>query len=322
MRNRILILAIAAFAAILSAASQAQALVITPTFTAAFATDFGVSGENAWIAAANVYTSNFTDPIHINITVDAVAGTGVFGQSQSALVGSNFAIMQAALVADAKSADDHTAVGPGGSASGADPTGGAGTFWATTAEGKALGLIADSTANVDGITTFGAGFNWDFTGNTPASNAFDFQGVAAHEISEVMGRIGLKGGNIGGFAPSYSVLDLFSYTGPGSRSLAGGANAFFSIDAGNSLLKEYNNYLVNGLDSRDWAPGTNDAFNQFSDPGVVNAVSATDIRELDVIGYDLKTSGGATPEPATLSLWGLGVAISVFARRRSQRKSN
>jgi hypothetical protein len=43
---------------------------------------------------------------------------------------------------------------------------------------------------------------------------------------------------------------------------------------------------VNNLDSRDWAPGTNDAFNQFSDFGVVNPVSHVDLQVMDVIGFD------------------------------------
>jgi hypothetical protein len=49
----------------------------------------------------------------------------------------------------------------------------------------------------------------------------------------------------------------------------------------------YNDFTTNGLDSRDWAPGTNDSFNQFSGAGVTNPVSAVDLQELDVIGYDL-----------------------------------
>jgi hypothetical protein len=50
---------------------------------------------------------------------------------------------------------------------------------------------------------------------------------------------------------------------------------------------------VNGFDSRDWAPGTNDSFNQFSGPSVVNPVSAIDLQLMDVIGYDLITPPAA-----------------------------
>ncbi len=38
------------------------------------------------------------------------------------------------------------------------------------------------------------------------------------------------------------------------------------MDNGVTLLKLFNDPTVNSLDSRDWAPGTNDSFNQFSSP--------------------------------------------------------
>ena len=59
-------------------------MIITPTFTANFDTNFGVNAtaaKAAWAAAAQVFTSHFSDNIHINITVDAVPGTSVFGES-------------------------------------------------------------------------------------------------------------------------------------------------------------------------------------------------------------------------------------------------
>jgi hypothetical protein len=95
--------------------------------------------------------------------------------------------------------------------------------------------------------------------------------------------------------------------------LGKGAGQNFSIDNGSTLLKLYNNPLANGLDSRDWAPGSNDAFNQFSNSGVNNSVSVVDLRTMDVIGYDR-----VIPEPGTGSLIVLGLVASVFARRRKQ----
>jgi hypothetical protein len=136
----------------------------------------------------------------------------------------------------------------------------------------------------DGGTTFGAGNPFTFSGSI-AAGTFDFQGVAAHEISEVMGRIGLFGGMIGNTPDSFSLIDNFSYTGAGTKGLRGGAGNNFSIDNGTTLLKLFNDSSANGLDTRDWAPGSNDAFNQFSNGGVVNPVSAVDLQLMDVIGY-------------------------------------
>jgi hypothetical protein len=293
------------------------ALIITPTFTAAFVSNFGASAvdaENAWIAAANVFQTNFSDPIHINITVNAVAGTAVFGQSNLPIRTVSYANLRAFAVADAKTADDATATGPGGSVSATDPVSGTHTWAVSRAEAKALGLIPDDLTN-DGTTTFGAGNPFTFSGPI-AAGTFDFQGLAAHEISEVMGRLGLmKNTN-----SSYSMADLFTYSAADTR---GGAfigpcpstasNDFFSIDNGQTLLKKENDYCANGLDVDDWAPGTNDSFNQFSHAGVVNAVSEVDLRQMDVLGYDRVV---ATPEPSTLALMLTGLAGSLFLRGR------
>jgi len=50
-------------------------MIITPTFTPGFDANFGVNAaaaRAAWITAAKVFTDAFSDPIHINITVDAL----------------------------------------------------------------------------------------------------------------------------------------------------------------------------------------------------------------------------------------------------------
>lgn len=315
----------AAFAIVLVVAlamiSPAQAgLIITPTFTSNFVTNFGANAtaaENAWIAAAQVFENNFTDNIHVNITVDAVSGTSVFGQSNTFLDSFSYSTLYNAVVNDAKTPNDSIAIGPGGSVSATDPTGGAGTWWVTTAEAKALSLISDNLST-DGTTTFGAGNPFTFSGPIQPGT-YDFQGVAAHEISEVMGRLGISGGTIGNFPNSYSLIDLFSYTGAGTRGLVGGPNENFSIDNGTTLLKLYNNPKANGLDSRDWAPGTNDSFNQFSNSGVVNPVSAVDLQEMDVIGYDLKQAPAPVPEPSSLTLLSIGIAGFLGSRMRRKR---
>jgi hypothetical protein len=291
-------------------------LIFVPTFTANFNADFGsnaAAAQAAWIAAASVFSSNFSDNIHINITVDAVAGTSVFGQSSTSLLSTSYANFRSLLVADSKTADDATALGAGGSFTAADPTGGAGTWWVSRAEAKAIGLITDDGTN-DGTTTFGAGNPFTFSGAI-APGTYDFQDVAAHEISEVMGRLGLSGGTVGSFANSYSLIDNFSYTAPGTKGLGNGAGNNFSVNNGTTLLKLWNNAASNGLDSRDWAPGTNDAFNQFSNSGVVNAVSATDLRLMDVIGYDLIT----VPEPSTFPLIALGLG-ALAGMKKLRRK--
>jgi hypothetical protein len=264
-------------------------LVITPTFTDNFNVFFGAhatEAQAAWRAAARIFTENFTDNIHINITVDAVAGTDVFGESETSYISTPYDNLRARMVADAKSSNDRVAIGANGSMTVADPTNGTGTWFVTRPQAKAIGLIPDDLAN-DGKTTFGAGNPFTFSGAI-AAGTFEFRGIAAHEISEVMGRSGLSGKPISGFPPNpFSLIDNFSYTAAAKKGLAGGPGNNFSIDNGKTLLKLWNDPTQNGLDSRDWAPGTDDSFNQFSGPGVVNAVSVVDLELMDVIGYDL-----------------------------------
>jgi hypothetical protein len=290
--------------------------IFTPTFTAAFNTNFGANAavaQAAWLAAANILGSNITDDIHINITVDAVAGTGTLGSSSTNIASVSFLSLYNALVADATSADDFTVTNPGGSlADGVDPLGGASDhlWWVSRVQAKALSLLADDLVN-DGSTTFGAGHNYTFSGAI-APGTYDFQGVVLHELTEVMGRVGISGGIISG-KPGYTAVDAYSFSGPGARVLGNGANANFSIDSGASLLKAFNNQSANGGDSRDWASGTNDAFNAFTSTGVLNGLSAVDLRILDVVGFDL---GSPVPEPGSVTLLMSGLVGLAYLRRK------
>ena len=85
--------------------------------------------------------THFSDPVTININVGycevgvQTLGSGALGESIYYLDYFNYSQIRNALVADAKSANDTTAIGTLPSA---DPTND-GTFWATTAQAKAIG---------------------------------------------------------------------------------------------------------------------------------------------------------------------------------------
>src|SRR5205085_11028769 len=70
----------------------------------------------------------------------------------------------------------------------ADATNGAGTFWVSSAQAKALGFATTSTS--DGAVGFASGVPWDLTGSVSAgSGVYDFQAVAMHELTRRMGRM-------------------------------------------------------------------------------------------------------------------------------------
>ena len=222
-----------------------------------------------------------SDPITVNITMKCVAGTSTLGESDTSLYGFSYSQIRQALVSDAKSSDDATAVA---TLPASDPTN-AKTWFVAKAQAKALGLIANDNTN-DGDFTFGAGFAYTYDPNNRAvPNEMDFIGVAMHEITEVMGRISLLGDNLDG-GPDYTPYDLFRYTGPGTRGLTNGGGVYFSINGGSTDLKDFNDQATLTGDASDWASGTDDSFNAFSGPGVLDALTAVDVQVMDVIGYD------------------------------------
>src|ERR1700736_2578441 len=300
-RSRATLLALVLAAA--AAATPATALTINLTYDpdSTFLNAGLSSADIAKMKAAASYavsdlTDNLTDGVNVNIKITAVPGTGTLGQSDSFLASTpNYSALRAAVAADAKTADDATALSSGGSLPTSDPIVSNHLYMVTTAEAKALGLVPDDLSN-DGTFTFGGGFSYTYDPNNRAvAGKIDFIGVAMHELSEIMGRIPLMGQNLTG-SPDYMLMDLFHYTGAGSRGLNQGPGRFFSIDNGTTLLKAFNNANANGGDPQDWASGTNDSFNAFGSFGVQNDLSLVDLRVMDVIGYDA-TGGSPTPTP-------------------------
>ena len=242
---------------------------------------------------AQLFASSFNNPITINLDVGwgeiagQSMGSGALGESETYLNTYSYSQVRSALAGHATSADQQAAVATLPSSSPA----GSGSYSIATAEARALGLTAAS-GSLDGYVGFGSGYAYTFDPNNQAvSGEYDFIGVAAHEISEVMGRDSYIGEGLG-----YTALDLFRYLSPGVRQLSAARTAYFSLDGGNANLDNFN--TVSGGDPGDWASSAgNDAFDAFSNSGVANTVGSTDMRELNVLGYSLPGSSSPNPAP-------------------------
>jgi hypothetical protein len=243
-------------------------------------------------AVVQYFETEFVNPITVNIDVGygEVAGqslgSGALGESITYINSYSYSQIRGALTADATSAADQTALV---SLPSSDP-GAGGSYWVATAEAKAMGL-AGASSSLDGYVGFSSAPNIFDYNNADGVTAgqYDFFGVVAHEISEVMGRF-IMGGS------SYTPLSLFDYSAAGVRDMSGAQPGYFSINGGSTNLDSFNSNA--GGDLADWASSAgNDAFLAFAKSGVVLPVTPTDLTELDVMGWNLASSSPPPPPP-------------------------
>ena len=281
--------------------------------------DSSVTGAPAAFTTAITYVVNlfdglFTNPATINIDVGwgeingIPLSSGDLGESEeSAAPAYSYDTVKNAFITTANASGDLSQLAAASTLPTSDPTSG-GTFDIGTADAKALGLIAGNSSAVDGYVGFSSSVSWSFIADaTPAASAYYFIGTAEHEITEVMGRDSDLGGYFN-YPNAYTLTDLFRYSASGVRDLSPGrrnSTAYFSIDNGVTNLGSWNNNAPNG-DLGDWypagpAPGGNDAFNDYSNSGVVGALTTTDITLMNVLGWD--TSIGATEVPNGVTGW-------------------
>ena len=235
-------------------------------------------------AAVQFYESAFLNPITLNIDVGygevngQALASGNIGQSEFNGNFYNYAQLKGALSANATSLDDSTAVG---TLPTVDPTSG-GNYLLSEGEQKALGLIAGNSNETDGYVGLNNADSFTYDpSNRAVAGEFDAIGDIEHEISEVMGRVQALGEN---FGPNvYEPLDLFRYSSSGIRDLTYG-DGYFSID-GTNLLMQYNNPNSGG-DPADWLPAIKGDSYGTDYEGLASLVSPTDLREMNIIGYD------------------------------------
>jgi hypothetical protein len=207
------------------------------------------------------------------------------------------------------------------------------TMQVTTANAKALGLLnnyagSDATINFNSLTT------WDFNhGNSIASGAYDFVGVAAHEIGHVLGfysgvdaTINANGLKDDSQLNNVEVLDLFRYS-DASKNLgvidATGSTTdkYFSLNKGATKIASFSQGVpYDGRQAGHWADNQNlGIMDPTTGNGELVQIVENDKRAFDAIGWTRANSQNA-PEPenfvGTLIFVAFGVRMMIQRRKK------
>jgi hypothetical protein len=355
-------------AAALVASGASHAL----TFNFNFIAGTSAQAQQAFIEAGNRWSAIFSDPITVTMTVGQQAlGTGILAQAGSVRTTFTYTQYKNALALDSSTADDATAVAnlPAGSSFNllinrtSDSPNGAGsavpyldsngsanntTLRLTNANAKAVGLtptpgtVTGCIGSCDALLVFGDAFTWDYDGsNGIAPNAYDFVGIAAHEIGHALGftsGVDILDTNSGSptnpagpfFAENQftwvNSLDLFRFS---SASIAAGGLGtiawtadstakYFSIDKGATVGPQFATGRVwgDGRQASHWKDGLDlGIMDPTAGLGELLEIDGNDVMALDVIGWNAVP----IPEPSTYALFGLGLMGLAWRKRAAMK---
>ena len=353
----------AAFALGLATCLSAPAAHASPIFSLTFISGTNAQAIASFQAAANFWASKFSNNVTLSFTVGTGSlGTGILGQTDAGMDLTTYSNFKSALTSHATSAADaqavadlsagssftsyinYTADNPNGSGS-ATPyvssgTGNDSAIRLTSANAKALGLatlaptISECGGSCDGFIEFSNAFTYDYDqSNGITGGAFDFTGLAIHELGHALGFVSgvdiLDGNSTGTFFPASAFtyvapLDLFRCS---AASATAGANIDFTADARTKNFSLDHCVTSLGTFATGSVHGDGRQASHWKDnlglgimdptaaPGEFLTASALDLTAFDVIGWNLSP----VPEPGSLA-FAASWAIALVAGRRRMAK--
>jgi hypothetical protein len=281
---------------------------------------------DGFTAAGNLWSSLFKDNVTVNININFTAlGAGVLGQAGSTQQSFSYTQVYNALNNDKLSADDTAAVnslsknptfnmllnrtsnnpyGAGSATTYLDNDGDANnrTVTITTANAKALAL--SSNTGSDASISFSNLFTWDFDrSNGISAGAFDFIGIAAHEIGHSLGFMsGVDILDYNSSSPYYSdnqftyvsTLDLFRYSTESKAKkaidwTADKRDKYFSLDGGITKIASFSTGETwgDGRQASHWKDNLGlGILDPTAAPGELLQITENDKRAFDVIGWN------------------------------------
>lgn len=290
--------------------AKASSIVIIPTFDSTITSDLDAALIESTInQAIAFYEANISTNITVNI--DFAEMTSGLGQSSTFVNTISYVQYRAALAAHSSGDATDTSALIATPVGVNNPVNGNANVEVATANLRALGfgtnVAIDSNIGLNtGITNYtGKAFNASF---------YSLLAVVEHEMDEALG-LGSSldsGSTTGIIRPE----DLFRFSAPGVRNFTTSSSAvsYLSVDGGVTNLVGFNQVGPPGSsDYGDWAasgsPRVQDAFGtQGATP-----VYGPEAVALDAIGYNYSS---ATPEPATLGLFGASLAMLAWYRRK------
>jgi hypothetical protein len=249
--------------------------------------------------AVSILAAAISDKITVNIKIDYSGTGGGAAAGPDHGIFQSYSSIRADLINNATPGDTtFNALAAGSSIQGQSNV----AVW--NAQLKLWGLVAaNDTTTDDGSATFATDINPNL-----------LVGVALHELTHAMGRIP--------YGAQPDIFDLFRFTGPGTRLFQGGATApaaYFSLDGGNTKIADYgrtsdaSDFLNSGVQ------GANDPFNEFYNGGTSQQLTATDLKQLDALGFHLNsgTPGSVVVSDASVTEGNSGTTVETFMVTRT-----